>query len=101
MPHLPLTAFFRLHPSSNQRTPQSGQQRSRCHCPQCHQLSQHPQHHFQCHPLQSHPRLSHQQYHHSTFVTPLVAGARCPITIWPLCNHTRSATHWACVHPTV
>src|SRR5882724_6210625 len=100
MPHLPLIAFFRPHPISDRHTPQSGQQRSQDHCPQCHRLSQHPWHHFQCHLLQSHPRLPHQWYHHSTSVTPLAAGARCPITIQPLCNRTQLATHWAHGHPT-
>src|SRR5882724_3222940 len=30
---------------------------------------------------------------------PLVAGAWCTLTIWPLCNHTRSAIHRAHGHP--
>src|SRR5882724_11650532 len=87
MPRLPLIAFFQPHPSSNRHTPQSGQQCNQGHSPQCHRLSQHPQHHSQCHPLQLHPRLPCQQYHHSTSVIPLVAGAQCPITIQPLHNH--------------
>src|SRR5882724_3071654 len=100
MPHLPLTAFFRPHPSSDRRTPPSGQPRSRGHCPRCHRLSQQPWHHFPCHPLLSCPRLSRQWYHHHTSVMPLVAGARCPITTWPLCKCTRSATRQARGHPT-
>src|SRR5882724_8731694 len=53
----------------------------------------------QGHPSRQHH--SHQQQHHpSTLVNPLVAGARCPITIGPLHNRTRSATHQACGHLT-
>jgi len=50
-------------------------------------------------PLCQYPQSHHQWHHHSTSVTPLAAGARCPTTIWPLHSHIQLVTHWVCGHP--
>src|SRR5882724_5608650 len=96
MLHRPLITSFRPPPSSDRRTPQSGQQRSQGHRPQCRRRSQHPRHHFPCHPLQSHPSFPRQQHHLRMLVTPLAAGVRCPTTTWHPRNHIQSVT----LHPT-
>src|SRR5882724_10390410 len=69
---------------------QPGQQSSQDHYPRFHR----PRLHLW------QPQSHHQWHHLSTSVTPLVAGSRCPITIWPLHNHIRSVIHRAHGHPT-